>query len=32
MARRRAKCTISEIRRNALKCGYRSGLVELANN
>ena len=31
MARRRAKRTISEIRRNALKCGYRSGLeVELA--
>ena len=26
MARRRAKRTISEIRRNALKCGYRSGL------
>ena len=31
MARRRAKRTISEIRRNALKCGYRSGLeVDLA--
>lgn len=31
MARRSAKRTISDIRRNALKCGYRSGLeVELA--
>ena len=31
MMRRRAKRTISEIRRHALKCGYRSGLeVDLA--